>query len=308
MTQFHLVAIVPEASAPAVPATARAETEAGWAAVRMPAPARPSFTRRAVAQAALARQRVMEALLTAGPVLPVAPHTGLACSEVAPLLKAHATTFAAQVTAQAGSTQFQLVLHWDERRALQHFASAPELAALRGATVSSAELMAAVAKLSDRLHGMVLATLDSVVADMIALPPPAGALANLALLVPPGAELALDTALERIDAHWPEGFRLQLIGPAPPISFALLHVERVSAAERTSVEDLLGHPLPWTQHALAERRRTLARSGQVDLQRLNRALAVATAAADLPTGAPLFLVDARREAPRALVPGQARAA
>lgn len=310
MTRSHLVAYVAGAeSLPALPDSVLAVPAAKGLMVLDGAPVRPGRTRRATAEAALARQRLLETLMQAGPVVPAAPGLAFAAEEVPALVAANRDTLAGAAAQIADRVQFQFVLRWDARTALLRFAAEPELAPLlaRGRT-TSAELARAVERLTARLAATVLVTLDAICDDIIAHPVPLEGLVHLSLLVARGRLGALDDALGRIDAIWSAGFRIQLIGPAPPVSFALMHVERVAPRCVAEAADRLGLTLPVPADVLAGRRRDLLRAGAEPPDRIARAVAIASAASAVPHGAPVFLVEARREGPRAVVPGVARAA
>lgn len=293
-----LVAILPDPPAAALPPSATAVSRSGLCAVLAPAAPRlgRASTRRAVARQALARQRVLEALMPCGPVLPAAPGTRLSAHAAGALLAGHASGLSARLRALDGVWQYQTVLGWDEPQVLRRFADAPELApVLAGGRVSGPALARAVGRLSERLAGEAAGALSACARDVVALPRDGGTLLNVALLLETGRESALDAVLGRIDRIWTEGFRIRLIGPGPAVSFAMLSVREVTSAEAVAAAGRLGLPGLEPRMPLPELRRAALRSGTAPPAEIEAACATLAALDAAPPGEPAFVVDVRRD-------------
>lgn len=220
-------------------------------------PARARALRAGVAQAALARQRLLEALMGVGPILPVAPGTPVP-ADTSAFVAANAPVLREGFRRLEGAVQYQVTLGWDAERAQARFCpSGPD---------RTAALRQVAADLADRAE----AALAAQARDAIRLPVGDTGLLNLALLVD-GEEVApLETELERIDAIWPEGLRIRLLGPGPAVSFALLRLECVparavaAAARLLNVDPGMSREAPEVLRRAAQRRAARVRQSGGD--------------------------------------------
>jgi hypothetical protein len=197
--------------------------------------------RRAVGAALVAHQRVLERLLEHGDVLPAAPGAPLAPEDAADALAVNARMLSAALDDVAGRVQHQVLVSWDPAVALRRFGDAPEIAAL-GRGAQAGEIAAAGEALRARLGAGFARRIAAAAEEAVALPLDGPErLVNLAVVTPRAAVPALEAALEAVDAEWPEGLSIRLIGPTPPFSVAALTVERVDAeaeAEARAALDL----------------------------------------------------------------------
>jgi hypothetical protein len=204
-----------------------------YAAVVAPAAFDPTAIRKtrdlrgAVARAALARQRALEALMAAGPLLPVAPGTS-APSDVSGFLAENDGLLARGFRRVGNGVQYQVTIAWDVARAAARFgAHSPR----------EADSLAGIAReLADEAES----SLEAISRDAIRLPADEAGLLNMALLVGPEQVADLEAALERIDAIWPEGLRIRLVGPGPCVSFALLKVQTHATAHVIAAARMMG--------------------------------------------------------------------
>lgn len=195
-------------------------------------------------QAAIRHHARLEALLPGGPVLPF--RIGVACSrdEAALVLEIDAALISRLGREIGDRRHYQLTLAWDEARVLDRFRDSPELASLfAGAAVTAEALRDAVAALAKRLRDTALGILEPAICEPLEQPRSPGDLLHLVFLLAPGEEKSLETALETIDALWPEGFRLRLIGPSAPISHGLLDLDRADSAALHAAARRLDLPL-----------------------------------------------------------------
>ncbi|SEA36946.1 GvpL/GvpF family gas vesicle protein [Rubrimonas cliftonensis] len=214
------------------------------------AAARGGATARKAAGAALvARQKLLEALMRGGAVLPAAPGARLAPGEARGALAASADALREALARLTGFAQHQVRISWDAPQALARFRDAPEIAAATtragdGRQAFARALAQGAAALRARLGAGFAADLAGVAEATAMLPPEDEAdLLNLvALTDAPGLAL-LERRLEAIDAIWPEGLRIRLIGPSPAITFAAVAVERPDAADLDAAARSLG--LAW---------------------------------------------------------------
>lgn len=244
MTRHDLIAVVAAPGMPAWPKELAAMGHQGlWAVHRnIPAPRmRLPESRKARLRGAAEHQRLLEALMPYGTVMPVAQGTALARSELTPFLRANAARLLKVAAPLEGQVQFQVSVLWDAPRVLDRFRHAPELAPLfAAAPVSPAALGAAVTSLARRLGREMADGLTSVASEALELPLGEDMLCNLALLVPSREAALVDLAVERIDALWTEGLKIRQIGPAPAGSFATLRLDWQSPAQVRKAHDLFG--------------------------------------------------------------------
>lgn len=240
MTQsasLDLVAAMPREAAerldPALGLTCVAQ--GGLALVLAPPPPPAGLRARLMGQAPRAaveqlvqRQRLLEALHASGTVLPARPGQRLAVSHGAAVLAAHAEALEAAMAAMAGQAQYQILIRWLPGEAFLRFGTEPELAGLRDPVAMAAGAEA----LRQRLGAEFAARLGRQATDAAALPLEAGPqmLVNLAVLVAREGIGPLEAELEAIDAVWPEGLSIRLIGPGPGVSFAAFELAAPGSA------------------------------------------------------------------------------
>ncbi len=192
--------------------------------------------RRIVAETALMRQRRLEALPADRAVLPCAPGTPVP-PRLTDLAIANADVVSDAFGRVRGRDQYQIVVTASR--------DAPD--GLAGA-----------------VQNMAACALIPLADDAIVHPIDSTTLLNASLLVAKDRAADVDSALERIDALWPEGLRIRLIGPGPAVSFALARVTLVPLAAGRAAARLLGlegDRLPIPDHLRALRRDALKRAG-----------------------------------------------
>lgn len=200
----------------------------------------PGRARRQTGVALVARQRVLERLLPHGPALAIVPGDALTPADAPQALAAHHDLLAAAFAAMAGRVQYQVLIGWNPATALRHWREAPELAALPSDAAAPA-IAASAEALRARLGHDFASRVALAADDAIALPLDGPErLANLACLLDAAALPRLEAALEAVDAVWPEGLALRLIGPTPPHSFAALRIERPDPAAEAAAAAQLG--------------------------------------------------------------------
>ena len=202
-------------------------------------PALPT-ARRARAEAMLFRQRVLEDLLIRGDVLPGQPGADLAADESKPFLEANSAVLNAALSEFAGCVQHQVIVRWDARAALERFAATAELsAALQGPRPRPAAIAEAAEAIKARTAAGFAETMQPHVRQFQRLPTDGPDMVLNAVTCGARDTRQLEAALEEIDASWPEGLRISLIGPLPPANFGSLRIERPSKTEIERARQLL---------------------------------------------------------------------
>lgn len=197
--------------------------------------------RRDALQQAVHRQAQLEACMRLGTIMPVRQNAALDDHAVLAFIDANAETLAQVSQELRDAQQFQVTVTWKAADVLSHFRKAPEIAPLfAGESTTAHALETALSTLANRLHSFMEEALGAVARDVIILPVADDVIFNCALLVGDMDTMALDQAVERIDAIWPEGFAIRQIGPAPASSFALLDPVSVSADEVSAAHATLG--------------------------------------------------------------------
>jgi len=192
----------------------------------------PARRRQKLLLQAQRRQAWLEALMPLGTVLPLHPRINASGDD----LSRQKDLLRAWMNRLAGRVQFQLEMFWNIDTAVVRFADAPEL---------KAEENGGLNRLARRLADQADERLEGIVRDSIALPVSGREmLLNKVILVQASAEAELDDALARIDAIWPEGLRLRLVGPSPAVSFALLSIREIPRTALHDAAEALGVFLP----------------------------------------------------------------
>lgn len=229
--------------------------------------------------AAPERQRLLESLMCRGTVLPFAPGSAIDRGDVSALVAANAPLVKALGDRFSGRVQYQVTVSWAEDRVLDHFRSSPELAPLfSNSTVSPAAISGAVSALAERLSRTMTSKVAAVACDLAELPREPAMLANCVVLLRNHDEMALDTALEAIDAMWPEGLRIRQIGPSPAVSFTTLRLKRIEARDIDAAFRCLGVPDGSHPQEIREARQRLLRRPDADVTRIRAAAEIAEAA------------------------------
>lgn len=152
------------------------------------------FSRRAELMRLVGQQRVLEALIGFGPVLPARPDAFIADeAEAHALLQAHGAVLEAQLASYGGTVQYQVTVE------------------------GSADV--------EDPRALVTATLTRASRDLIHLPlSETSMIANAVALIGRGEEELFEDALAEIDAAFDGQCRIRMIGPMPPVSFAAIDV------------------------------------------------------------------------------------
>ncbi|CCD94532.1 putative gas vesicle synthesis protein, GvpF/L-like [Bradyrhizobium sp. ORS 375] len=203
-------------------------------------------SRAALRSSMLTAQRILEAAAMHGPLLPARPGTVIRSrAEASRLLQSQHRPLAEALRLHGRSRQFQVTISWDPAAALAARRHHQVLVA-----VTRAE--AGADSLATRIHDFMSAeqaafeagamrALATVAQDVMALPvDQPDMLINAVVLLAPGAEPALEHALEELDRQLPGDNRIRLIGPLPAISFAAVAIDRPSRARTVAARRLLG--------------------------------------------------------------------
>jgi len=234
-----------------------------------------------------------------GRLLPVAAGARIPPDEVLAVLSAAEREIARAEDEVRGAAEYQVRVTWAEDRVLGAFRDTTELAPVfADRRVAAGEIARAVMRLARRLAD----TMDEELARggfaRVEQPLEPGMILNRAVLVPASALDALDGCLARIDALWPDGLAVKLIGPTPPVSFAIFDAVRVDPSRRRAAQVLLGQIGATGTMSVAAARRLALRAAR----EANAASAIRDAARDLSLGtteAPAFgwRLDRRLAAP-----------
>ncbi len=167
-----------------------------------------------------------------GTLLPVRQGSAVTSEGATAFLAANHPDLTYLVNRFAGQVQVQITVSWAQDRVLSRFSQGLELAPIfaRG-SVDPLELGRAIQRLALRLSAEIDAKLAPVITDCAMLPITEGIVWNGAALLAHHALPSLDSAVEEVDAIWPEGLSIRQIGPAPISSFATLEVEAVTSRQ-----------------------------------------------------------------------------
>jgi len=274
MSDPHCLAFVTDLTATPVPDDMDMVACGGYAAILGPPP-RLRATRRTVVREAAARMARLERLMSCGTVIPTLPDVILGPTLIERTVRANRPTLEMAATRLRGRVQFQLSIACDAGAAAAHFRAFPSRL---GPVAGPSDVAARLAAFAD-------ARLDPLGVDSIGLPVTEGVILNRALLVPVEHVVALDGALDAIDALWTEGLAIRLTGPSPGVSHASLSMDLVTTREvRAALAALSLAPGATQDHIGAARRRTLLAGAAAE--RVNRmaALLRLAAAAGWPDG------------------------
>ncbi|MEO1153345.1 MAG: GvpL/GvpF family gas vesicle protein [Pseudomonadota bacterium] len=256
--------------------------------------------RRQRVQEAPRRLRQLEDLMALGPVLPAIPGASVPVEILGDLCAANAITLQRLCARATGKVQYQITVSWTAADVLDRFRDTAEIAPLFAGSVVTAEAMArAVTRLATRLSLRILSELEPIGAEIVELPTEDGMVCNLVLLIDAGRIPALETAVEAVDAIWPEGFRIQQIGPAPATSFCAFRVRRYGPRSLARARRALDVAPGCTAQDIAHARRTCLRQADASVEGIRTAAEVLTAQARLRTAPDhVYLLELHSEAAR----------
>lgn len=199
----------------------------------------PSVSWRPAGKAELGRrmvafQRVLEALIPCGPMLPATMGAIFRDAlEPTAFLVAHAATLRSALSHFGGLHQYQVLVSWDPQAMLRRLQGSDRLASLSaGDTSHDAKAYAnALGSIMEsyraELGRWFAANLREVTVDMLVLPPDGeNGILNATVLIEPAQQQAFDAAIEAIDAVATEALRIKVAGPLPACAFASVTVEK----------------------------------------------------------------------------------
>ena len=288
MKEFDLIAVIAgQHPMPPLP-DLQMVPHGGMTAVMTTAP-RPVLrlpqSRRQTLVEAATRLAWQEACMPLGTVLPARQDSPLTLDAAVDFLTANHPFLTHLMQRFKGLAQVQVTVSWTESGVLTRFRDAPELATVFAATAIQPEALAsAVQNLANRLAGGIGQGLAAVSVETAALPLAPAMLWNGAVLVPLAQMDALNSAVEAVDAIWPEGLQIRQIGPAPAGSFATLALERVSQRQIATAMAAFGlASLAEVDQLAARRRDRLMTTTEADQRDgLRRQADLVAAAARLP--------------------------
>ena len=181
-----------------------------------------------------------------GDLLPVPPGTHLVAGETDALLVANAPDIWRVLSDMGGMAQYEARIEWDPLASLataRAHAGVPEIRARvgEGRLALGRRVAEAVADLAERLGADIAREIGRVAVDTIHLPRRDDrSLAALAVLVRREDEVLLERALEAVETWGLAEPRIRLIGPSPPVSFAVVALERPDARDVRAARRLLG--------------------------------------------------------------------
>ena len=198
--------------------------------------------RKAALDALMAVQRRLEVACLAGPFLPADPaFSRCPEAEIASLLVSAATALDEALEGPGRCHQWDVILRWEAQAVV---------AARRGEIASQAAggraaLAEAVAAALTRERDLRAAGLFRALAPVARALRPAGngtAETGITVLLPAGAEAALEQALGALPEAVSAGATADLRGPLPPVSFAAVRVESAGPAELARAWQVLDLP------------------------------------------------------------------
>ena len=242
---------------------------------------------RHLARAAAARARRLETLLAWGPMLPALAGQRLDARGAIDFVRANRPALDRLLARIGDRVQVQVSVAWDPAKAPGRFGH---------------DLDRARRDLAARIG----ARLEQAADEVLPLPVAPDGLLNRALLLPRTRLLALDAAVEEVDAIWTEGLAIRQIGPMPPVSFVSLALRRVAGRDVAAARARLGLTGAADDGAIEAARKALLRAG-ADPGETAAAAGIAAAAARLGGGRahgfPLLSVWSEDRAGPAAAPG-----
>jgi hypothetical protein len=185
-----------------------------------------AMTKKAQLEGMLQDQRSLEALQNFGPLLPAVQGVRIVNAlEALGLIAAHADGLRRGLAEYGAARQFQITIGFNDSAAIAALKDEPSIraAAAQGPEALRDEIMARRAAIVAEAHSL----LAKASIDRIDLPLGGeGTVLNLALLVGPGGEAALDEAVNAIDALLSAALSIKFVGPLPAVSFAAVTIEK----------------------------------------------------------------------------------
>lgn len=207
----------------------------------------------------VAFQKLLELCHARGDILPASFDTSIADqTEALGLLVAHARLLEEQLTAFAGTTQFQVIVRWDMKKAVAELDGDPAFVEMQRSTDGNRTAIGmGVARLMRTrklaMRDDIANVLSSVSRDFLVLPlDDEDLVGNIVTLIDREQERALDEAVDAVDRMMPDALRVRYVGPLPPVSFASLKPFRPSGTSLGSAAALLGIDPAATPEAVRE--------------------------------------------------------
>jgi hypothetical protein len=219
------------------------------AAIVSPAPRLPAFltSRRALAQDLVAFQRVLEAVMVFGPIVPAAYRATFADRQsVLAFLAANQVRLHDALAEFGDKRQFQISIGWNPTAMLRLLGGGSDFQA---ALVEAARTGVSQGQVIQRLMEAQRATmaqmsetvLRSAAVDCIVLPgADANSILNATVLIACDGEQRLDEAVRAIDATASDALTIKMAGPLPACGFASLSVDLPTPAAIASACRRLG--------------------------------------------------------------------
>ena len=179
-------------------------------------------------------QMRLEAACMHGPFLPADPARAICARQaIAPLLGEAAPAILHALSGPGTNHQWDVVLRWEPEAVVA--AHRDDIAAAvhahgGGRTILAEAVAAALAQERDRRE----AALRQVVAKLARAIVPAGSSqteVGLTVMLPAGAEAALEAALNSLPADIASDCSIDMRGPLPPVSFAAVRIDHAEAAD-----------------------------------------------------------------------------
>lgn len=223
-----------------------AEAGAGWVAFLQPEKAGLSFLRgqKSVLGSLHLIQRRLEIACQAGPFLAADPAAAVAPqSALRALLRGADDGIAAALAQWGRRQQWDVIVKWPAEAVLTACRPVLAEAAGRGQAALAEAVAAALRADRDRREAVLLAALRPAVLECA----PGGAAGaeteiGLTVAVPPGGEAAIERALERIDGAAMVGAGVDMRGPLPALSFAVLRIASTEPGDVAQAWTLLNLP------------------------------------------------------------------
>lgn len=323
MTRMLAAIMEPEAAKPAFDALGDCDivVEAGLTAIvwRDGASLAAKIGRAFAGKALVRFQQILETLQTLGPILPAAPGVTFEDMQAARrFLAANAQSLRAGLDQYGPMRQLQITIAWNPELALKRHLHEPELAearqiiAVEGLRRAGKAIQSGMEAVRARLAAEFESRLAAVSVERIQLPGDANTVLNL-VVAAPGEKLGeVEMAVEAIDATWPDGLKIKIIGPLPTVSFASVAADKADESAVSRARQRLGLEPEDGAEAIREAFRKIVRQTHPDLggdagqqreivdarallARVEAAAAALQAAGHDPSEAPVPIARLRRE-------------
>ena len=243
------------------------------AAVFASLPRNMSLTRRGMLRTAAQRQACLEGLMQQDAVLPVLPGQTVPRGDVARMLRANQPALERKLDDLHGKAQYQITFAIDEANAMARLARP-------GSPFQTAR------DTEDLRSGLAMHFEDCLQApgtEVTMLPLAGNLVANAVVLVDKATDAALHETVADIDALWPEGIKLRMIGPSPAVSFASVGFLKTDKSEISRALALLDVDIgaAGDEAAIANAKKTVLRKGLSDAEQVRLAAEIVGAAGRL---------------------------